>query len=121
MRLSFHGADQDVTGSCHLPEADGAGRRIDAACRPRTLAAENSGEFGFDGAQHRPRRAHARGSLHCGRLPLLVRRGSRGENPDEAGLSLVLLDAAKLQSDKRRVNREEPLYTPAACRGRAAL
>ena len=52
MRLSFHGADRDVTGSCHLIEC--AGRRILIDCGlyqgGRELDEENSGPFGFDPA-----------------------------------------------------------------------
>jgi metallo-beta-lactamase family protein len=118
MKLSFHGADQDVTGSCHLLEA--AGRRILVDCGlfqgSRTLAAENSADFGFD-----PQTidlvllTHAHLD-HCGRLPLLVKRGFRGEIVSTAATrdlaALVLLDAAHLQSEESERNGELPLYTP---------
>ena len=52
MRLSFHGADRDVTGSCHLVEC--AGRKFLIDCGlfqgSRELAEENAGAFGFDPA-----------------------------------------------------------------------
>jgi metallo-beta-lactamase family protein len=52
LKLSFHGADRDVTGSCHLVEC--AGRRILIDCGlfqgSRELAEENAGDFGFDPA-----------------------------------------------------------------------
>ena len=52
MRLSFHGADRDVTGSCHLVEC--AGRRFLIDCGlyqgSREIAEENAGDFGFDPA-----------------------------------------------------------------------
>ncbi len=81
MKLSFHGADYDVTGSCHLIEC--AGKRILIDCGlfqgERELVEENAEPFGFDPAgidflllTH----AHLD---HCGRLPLLVKRGFRGE------------------------------------------
>ncbi len=118
MRLSFHGADQDVTGSCHLLEADGLRVLIDCGLfqGSRTLAAENSGEFGFDARSiDLVVLTHAHLD-HCGRLPLLVRRGFRGEILATAATrdlaSLVLLDAAKLQSEEAARNHEEPLYTP---------
>jgi metallo-beta-lactamase family protein len=118
MKLSFHGADQDVTGSCHLLEA--AGRRVLIDCGlfqgSRTLAAENSGEFGFDPATlDLAVLTHAHLD-HCGRLPLLVKRGFRGEilaTPATRDLaSLVLLDAAHLQSEEAERNSEEAPYTP---------
>jgi metallo-beta-lactamase family protein len=129
MKLSFHGADHDVTGSCHMIEC--AGKRILIDCGlfqgGRELAEENAEPFGFDPSEidfllltH----AHLD---HCGRLPLLVKRGFRGEILTTAAsrelTRLVLLDAAHLQEEEarnnirhaaRRGNRKEstaPLYT----------
>src|SRR5450631_4169058 len=117
MKLSFHGADQDVTGSCHLLEAGGMRILIDCGLfqGSRTLAAENSEDFGFDPTSvDLVVLTHAHLD-HCGRLPLLVKRGFRGEILATAATrdlaSLVLLDAAKLQSEDAARNREEPLYT----------
>jgi metallo-beta-lactamase family protein len=49
MRIEFHGADQQVTGSCHLIEC--AGKRVLIDCGlyqgGRELDEENAGEFGF--------------------------------------------------------------------------
>ncbi len=107
MKLSFHGADRDVTGSCHLVEC--AGRRILIDCGlyqgSRELAEENAGDFGFDPASvdfvvltH----AHLD---HCGRLPLLTKRGFRGEiiatMATQELARLVMLDAAHLQEEAR--------------------
>ncbi len=128
MRLSFHGADRDVTGSCHLVES--GGRRILVDCGlyqgSRELAEENAGDFGFD-----PQSidfvllTHAHLD-HCGRLPLLTKRGFRGEiiatAPTRELARLVMLDAAQLQEEEartrsRRASRREanetirPLYT----------
>ena len=127
MRLSFHGADRDVTGSCHLVEC--AGRRILIDCGlyqgSREIAEENAGDFGFDPAgidfvllTH----AHLD---HCGRLPLLTRRGFRGEivatTATQELARLVILDAAHLQEEARSNshrrrhgaddNLAEPLFT----------
>lgn len=119
MKLSFHGADQDVTGSCHLLEA--AGHRILIDCGlfqgGQTLAAENSADFGFDAAAIETvvlTHAHLD---HCGRLPLLLKRGFRGEILATAATrdlaELVLLDAAQLQTEEAERNSEAPLYTVA--------
>lgn len=81
MKISFHGAAEGVTGSCHL--LDCAGKRVLIDCGMyqggRELAEENADEFGFDPASidfllltH----AHLD---HCGRIPLLVKRGFSGE------------------------------------------
>ncbi len=129
MKLSFHGADRSVTGSCHLLEC--AGRRILVDCGlfqgERELAEENEGDFGFDPAAidfllltH----AHLD---HCGRLPLLVKRGFRGEIITTAAsrelARLVLLDSGQLHEREaartarhaaRRGNHRNgaiPLYT----------
>ncbi|HTP65014.1 MAG TPA: MBL fold metallo-hydrolase [Geobacteraceae bacterium] len=129
MKLSFHGADRSVTGSCHMVEC--AGKRILIDCGifqgERELAEENEAEFGFDPAgvdflllTH----AHLD---HCGRLPLLVKRGFRGEIITTAAsrdlARLVLLDSGHLHEREaqrnarhasRRGNHKNgsvPLYT----------
>ena len=128
MKLSFHGADQSVTGSCHLVEC--AGKRILIDCGiyqgSRDLQEENAQPFGFD-----PRAidflllTHAHLD-HCGRVPLLVKRGFKGEivtTPASRELArLVMLDAGHLQEEEalhlaRRMQRRgaegatPPLYT----------
>lgn len=108
MKIGFHGADQGVTGSCHLIEC--AGKRLLIDCGlfqgGRELDEENSQAFGFDPAgidfvllTH----AHLD---HCGRLPLLVKRGFRGEivttAPSRELARLVLLDAAHLHEEEAK-------------------
>jgi metallo-beta-lactamase family protein len=105
LRLSFHGADRDVTGSCHLVECGGRRLLIDCGLYQgsRELAEENAVDFGFDPAgidfvllTH----AHLD---HCGRLPLLTKRGFRGEIIATSATGelarLVMLDAAHLQEE----------------------
>ena len=116
MKLSFHGADRDVTGSCHLVEC--AGRRCLIDCGlyqgSREIAEENAGDFGFDPAgidfvllTH----AHLD---HCGRLPLLAKRGFRGEIITTMATRdlarLVMLDAAHLQEEEARPNAHRPQH-----------
>jgi metallo-beta-lactamase family protein len=81
VRLSFHGADRVVTGSCHMLEC--GGRRILIDCGmlqgSRELDEENAEPFGFDPAAiDCVLLTHAHLD-HCGRLPLLVKQGFRGE------------------------------------------
>ena len=130
MKISFHGADQGVTGSCHLLEC--AGKRVLIDCGMyqggRELVEENTGPFGFDPADidfllltH----AHLD---HCGRIPLLVKRGFTGEVITTSAsvelARLVMLDSAGLQEEEaryqlRKARRHrgnpdkviEPLYT----------
>ena len=132
MRLSFHGADRGVTGSCHLVEA--AGKRLLIDCGlfqgSHELEEDNAGAFGFDAASiDYVLQTHAHLD-HCGRLPLLVKRGFRGEiistPPTQALVRLVLRDAVAiaeeeaLRRQRRRARRDGegaghdgngPLYT----------
>lgn len=108
MKLSFHGADQSVTGSCHL--LDCAGKRILIDCGlyqgSRELREENEAPFGFD-----PKTidflllTHAHLD-HCGRVPLLVKQGFRGEIITTAASQelarLVMLDSAHLLEEEAR-------------------
>lgn len=126
MRLSFHGADRDVTGSCHRIEVNGLRILIDCGLFQggREIDEENAADFGFD-----PRAidilllTHAHLD-HCGRIPLLVRRGFKGEIVTTSATCelarVVLLDAARLQQEEaerwaRQAHRRghvapEPLY-----------
>ena len=108
MKLSFHGADRSVTGSCHLVEC--AGKRILIDCGlhqgSRELDEENAGPFGFDAAGiNYVLLTHAHLD-HCGRLPLLAKRGFRGEiittSASRELARLVMLDAAHVQEEDAR-------------------
>jgi metallo-beta-lactamase family protein len=108
VKVSFHGADRDVTGSCHLVEC--AGKRILIDCGlfqgSHALARENAKPFGFDAASiDWVLLTHAHLD-HCGRLPLLCKRGFRGEIVATAATRelarLVMLDAAHLQEEEAR-------------------
>ena len=108
MRLSFHGADRDVTGSCHLVEC--AGRRVLIDCGlfqgSQELNEDNAAPFGFaaDSIDF-ALLTHAHLD-HCGRLPLLAQRGFRGEIITTAATrelaQLVMLDAAHIQEEDAR-------------------
>ncbi|MCW8964565.1 MAG: MBL fold metallo-hydrolase [Gammaproteobacteria bacterium] len=125
MKLSFHGATRNVTGSCHMVECDGVRILIDCGLYQggREIYEENRQDFGFDPAKidfllltH----AHLD---HCGRIPLLIKQGFRGEIITTAAsrelARLVMLDAAHLQEEEaawltRRATRRgrEQTYTP---------
>jgi len=130
LKISFHGADQNVTGSCHLLECAGKSILIDCGMYQgrRELVEENAEPFGFDPTSidfllltH----AHLD---HCGRIPLLAKRGFNGEIITTAAsvelARLVLLDSAGLQEEEARYQRRkasrnhsshnkdiQPLYT----------
>ncbi|MEE4108630.1 MAG: MBL fold metallo-hydrolase [Halieaceae bacterium] len=108
MQISFHGADREVTGSCHLVECAGKSILIDCGLfqGKRELDEDNGDDFDFDAAAidfllltH----AHLD---HCGRIPLLTRRGFQGEIITTAATRelarLVMLDAAHLQEEEER-------------------
>jgi len=52
MKISFHGADRTVTGSCHMVECNGKRVLIDCGLYQggREIDEENSADFGFDPA-----------------------------------------------------------------------
>ncbi|MGD8927183.1 MAG: MBL fold metallo-hydrolase, partial [Thioalkalispiraceae bacterium] len=130
MKIEFHGADRNVTGSCHLVEC--AGKRILIDCGiyqgSRELNEDNSNDFGFapDSIDFLLL-THAHLD-HCGRIPLLSKRGFKGEIITTAAsrelARLVMLDSAHLQEEEaryqnrraarsrnRKENSIEPLYS----------
>lgn len=130
MKLSFHGADQTVTGSCHLLESNGKRILIDCGLYQggRDLAQENAKEFGFDPASIDYLLLTHAHLDHCGRIPLLYKRGFRGEvittSASRELARLIMLDSAHLQEEEARYqarkaarrNKQyagegEPLYT----------
>lgn len=108
MKLEFHGADQNVTGSCHLFET--AGKKILIDCglyqSGREMDEENERPFGFDPASIDYLLLTHAHLDHCGRIPLLVKRGFTGEiitTPASHELArLVLLDSASLHESEAR-------------------
>jgi metallo-beta-lactamase family protein len=129
MKISFHGAARGVTGSCHLLHC--AGKRILVDCGlyqgSRELVEENANDFGFDPASIDYLLLTHAHLDHCGRIPLLVNRGFRGEIITTAAsrelARLVMMDAAGLQEEEaryrnrrshrrgRQVEEVVPLYT----------
>src|SRR5450631_915710 len=108
MKLSFHGADRSVTGSCHLIECAGLKILIDCGLYQggRQIEDENARDFGFNAAEiDFVLLTHAHLD-HCGRLPLLVKRGFRGEiittSASRELARLVMLDAAHLHEEDAR-------------------
>jgi metallo-beta-lactamase family protein len=114
LKLSFHGADRGVTGSCHMVQ--GAGRRMLIDCGlfqgSRELHEENAEPFGFDPASIDYLLLTHSHLDHCGRIPLLAKRGFRGEivttAPTRELARLVMLDAAHLQEEDARHRMRHP-------------
>ena len=115
-RLSFLGANRQVTGSCYLLEAGDKRLLIDCGMyQERCCLARNWNPFGF-----RPEAVdyvlltHAHLD-HCGLLPKLYSEGFRGKifctRPSDDLAAIVLEDAARIQEEdvetKRRRHEKE--------------
>lgn len=132
MEISFHGADREVTGSCHLLKCNGKRILIDCGLYQgsREMAEDNAQEFGFDAASIDYLLLTHAHLDHCGRIPLLINRGFHGEiittSASRELARLIMLDSAHLQEEEaayqtRRAARAhghnhsdeaiQPLYT----------
>ena len=129
IRIQFLGAAGNVTGSCHLLEANGTKVLVDCGLyQERQFKERNWNPFPIPpGEINAVVLTHAHLD-HCGLLPKLVREGFRGRiycTPATAEISqIILLDAAKIQEEdaehKRKRHAQEgrtgpfpeaPLYT----------
>ncbi len=124
MKLSFFGADREVTGSCHCLDVNGTRVLIDCGM------IQGKGEDRNEALPFEPERidavilTHAHID-HSGRLPLLTKRGYRGKIHATRAtcdlLSAMLLDSAHIQESdakwaskkNRRAGKKalDPLYT----------
>jgi len=123
MKLEFFGAAAEVTGSCHILHLNGKKILLDCGLIQGSRKDEkrNRDPFPFDAAKiDAVVLSHAHLD-HCGRLPLLVKRGFRGPVfAQEASCELVailLADAAHLaerdaEYQTRKTGKQvKPLYT----------
>lgn len=122
MEIEFFGAAGEVTGSCHVLRIGGRTLLLDCGMIQGGDGAErNRMEFPFDASRiDAVLLSHAHVD-HCGRLPLLVKRGFRGPIHTNAACRdltpILLRDTASLaerdaERQQRRGNgRIEPLYT----------
>ena len=126
MKLSFFGADQCVTGSCHCLEVGGKRILIDCGLQQGRDEVGNE-EFPFAaGSIDYVLITHAHID-HSGRVPMLIKNGFQGRilttRLTAQLMSIMLQDSAHIQESdaeyKNRKNRragrpeEEPLYTVA--------
>ncbi len=126
MRVHFHGAAGEVTGSMHLVEAGGKRLLLDCGmCQgSREMEASNADPFPFDVATIDAVVVSHAHIDHIGRIPLLVARGFGGaifaQRATADLMPIMLLDSASLaEGDAERANRGRrhgepeilPLYT----------
>ena len=103
MKISFFGADQCVTGSCHCVEANGKKLLIDCGLQQGRDEVSN-GEFPFDaGSIDCVLITHAHID-HSGRVPMLLRQGFNGKiittRLTAALLKVMLQDSAHIQEQE---------------------
>ncbi len=128
MRVRFHGAAGEVTGSMH--EVEVAGRRVLLDCGmiqgDREAEERNLADFPFEPSRLDALVVSHAHIDHIGRVPLLVKRGFAGpifaQRATADLMPVMLLDAASLaESDAERANRHrdpnDPEITPLYDRG----
>ena len=124
MKLSFFGADQCVTGSCHCLEVGGKRILVDCGLQQGRDEVSN-GEFPFAaGSIDYVLVTHAHID-HSGRIPMLIKQGFQGRilttRMTADLMSIMLLDSAHIQeqdaewknrkAERSGAPRVEPLYT----------
>lgn len=127
MKISFHGAVESVTGSCHLLEWSNKKVLLDCG---QFQGSNREEKMNFDDFDFVPSEidylllSHCHID-HCGRIPLLVKRGFKGDiictKPTYDLCKIMLLDSAHIhESEAEWENRKgkragkqivEPLYT----------
>ena len=126
MKLSFFGADQCVTGSCHCLEVGGKRILIDCGLQQGRDEVDNRSLPFAPGSIDYALITHAHID-HSGRVPMLIKNGFQGRilttRLTAQLMSIMLQDSAHIQESdaeyKNRKNRragrpeEEPLYTVA--------
>ena len=124
MKLSFYGADQCVTGSCHCLEVNGRKILIDCGLQQGRDEVNNEALPFHPGSIDFVLITHAHID-HTGRVPMLVKQGFQGRilttRVTANLMDIMLLDSAHIQeSDAEWKNRKaarsgapkvEPLYT----------
>lgn len=123
MKITFHGAARNVTGSKHLVETNGCRILLDCGLHQgrRQEAYELNKSLPFDAASLTAvilSHAHAD---HCAALPMLVKNGFTGPiyaTPATADIArLIMMDSAKIQQAdyehlQRHLEGEQILFPP---------
>jgi len=117
MKISFHGATREVTGSCHLLETDAGRLLFDCGMFQSWKYADerNQEDFDFDPAKIDAviiSHAHAD---HTGRLPKLIHDGFRGKiymtPPTRPLVRLILEDSFHIMKSNHERDGDTMLFT----------
>ena len=118
MNISFHGGVDAVTGSCYLMDFGRYKVLVDCGMHQgeQMCSSKNFEDFGFDVTQVDAVIVTHAHYDHCGRLPLLVKRGFTGKifctPPTKALMELVLRDGFYVMQEEVRKCGGELLYEP---------
>ena len=105
MRISFHGAAREITGSCHLTEITAGRVLLDCGMIQggKERHERNCAAFPFDPASIDVVLLSHAHIDHCGRLPLLVRGGFKGSiyttAPSVPLAKVLLADSAHIHEE----------------------
>lgn len=119
MKITFCGANREVTGSCYLIESRSAKILVDCGMFQGGKFAEdkNSMEFPFNPADIQAVVVSHAHFDHVGRLPKLINEGFKGKiwcTEPTAELSMITLrDSVHLMQDEAERHQREPLYQAA--------
>ena len=108
MRLTFHGAVEDVTGSCFVLEAEHGKLVIDCGMHQgeRMCSKKNLEPFGFDPTHITAAVVTHAHFDHTGRLPDLVKQGYKGKifmtPPTKALTEIILEDSVHVMKENAR-------------------
>ena len=111
MKLTFYGADKEVTGSCHCVQVNDKKILIDCGLQ-QGQDEKNNRSLSFNAAQLDFAVVTHAHIDHSGRLPLLIKNGFRGKIYATKAtcdlLSIMLLDSAHIQEvDAMNENRKK--------------
>ncbi len=119
MKISFHGACREVTGSCHLVETAKNKFLVDCGLFQGSefFTPKNFDKFDFDPEEIDFVLLTHSHLDHCGRLPKLYEEGFRGKvyatAPTKDLAELMLSDSARIIAEEAEKMRKQPLYIEA--------
>ena len=118
MKLSFYGADQCVTGSCHCLEVNGKKILVDCGLQQGRDEIDNAALPFHPGSIDVVLVTHAHID-HSGRIPMLIKNGFQGRiittRLTAELLDIMLQDSAHIQEQDAECSPSTPWPTPCRC------